>query len=58
LVVQKLRRGRAKDLDDARDVLAVQGELERIDLGAIRSWCLLHGTADRLDAVLAAIPAE
>jgi hypothetical protein len=57
LVVQKLRWGRAKDLDDARDVLAVQG-LERIDLVAIRSWCFLHGTSDRLDAVLAAIPAE
>ena len=57
LVVQKLRWGRAKDLDDARDVLAVQG-FERVDLGAIRSWCLLHGTTDRLDAVLAAIPAE
>ena len=57
LVVQKLRWGRAKDLDDARDVLAVQG-LEKFDLAAIRSWCLIHGTADRLDAVLAALPAE
>jgi hypothetical protein len=55
LVVQKIRWGRSKDLDDARDVLAVQG-LERVDLAAIRSWCLLHGTTDRLNAVLAAIP--
>jgi hypothetical protein len=57
LVVQKLRWGRAKDLDDARDVLAVQG-LERVDLGAIRSWCVVHGTTERLDAVLAALPVE
>jgi hypothetical protein len=57
LIVQKLRWGRAKDLDDARDVLAVQG-LERVDLGAIRSWCVVHGTTDRLDAVLAALPVE
>jgi hypothetical protein len=56
LVVQKLRWGRAKDLDDARDVLAVQG-LENFDLAAIRSWCVIHGTTDRLDAVLAALPA-
>jgi len=57
LIVQKLRWGRGKDLDDARDVLAVQG-LESVDLAGIRSWCLLHGTTDRLEAVLAAIPAE
>jgi hypothetical protein len=54
--VQKLRWGRGKDLDDARDVLAVQG-LDDVDLAEIRAWCLQHGTIDRLDAVLAAIPA-
>ena len=57
LVVQKLRWGRGKDLDDARDVLAVQG-LDHVDLAEIRAWCLQHGTIDRLDAVLAALPAE
>ena len=57
LVVQKLRCGRGKDLDDARDVLAVQG-LDHVDLAEIRVWCLQHGTIDRLDAVLAALPAE
>jgi hypothetical protein len=57
LVVQKLRWGRGKDLDDARDVLAVQG-LDHVDLAEIRTWCLQHGTIDRLDAVLAALPAE
>ena len=57
LVVQKLRWGRGKDLDDARDVLAVQG-LGHLDLAGIRAWCLQHGTIDRLDAVIAALPAE
>jgi hypothetical protein len=46
-----------EDLDDARVVLAVQG-LEQVDLAAIRSWCVIDGTTDRLEAVLAALPAE
>ena len=37
--------------------LAVQG-IENFDLAAIRAWCVSHGTTDRLDAVLAALPAE
>jgi hypothetical protein len=55
VVVQKLRWGRGKDLDDARDVLAVQG-LERLDMRYVEGWCLQHGTEERLRAVLAGIP--
>jgi hypothetical protein len=55
VVVQKLRWGRNKDLDDARDVLAVQGP-ETLDMGYIEKWCAQHGTTERLRAALAAIP--
>ena len=55
VVVQKLRWGRNKDLDDARDVLAVQGP-ETLDMPYIEKWCALHGTTDRLKAALAGIP--
>jgi len=55
VVVQKLRWGRNKDLDDARDVLAVQ-EPENLDMDYIRRWCAEHETSGRLDAALAEIP--
>lgn len=55
VVVQKLRWGRNKDLDDARDVLAVQGP-ETLDMDYIEQWCADHGTTARLHAALAAIP--
>lgn len=55
VVVQKLRWGRNKDLDDARDVLAVQGP-ETLDMEYIRKWCSEHGTAKRLQAALDGIP--
>lgn len=55
VVVQKLRWGRNKDLDDARDVLAVQGP-ETLDMAYVEKWCAEHGTTDRLRAALAAIP--
>jgi hypothetical protein len=55
VVVQKLRWGRNKDLDDARDVLAVQGP-ENLDMDYIKKWCGAHGTTDRLEAALAEIP--
>jgi hypothetical protein len=55
VVVQKLRWGRNKDLDDARDVLAVQGP-ETLDMAYIEHWCALHGTAPRLSDALAGIP--
>jgi hypothetical protein len=43
VVVQKLRWGRNKDLDDARDILAVQGT-ESLDMAYIENWCAQHGT--------------
>lgn len=55
VIVQKLRWGRNKDLDDARDVLAVQGA-ESLDMAYIEGWCARHGTNDRLQAALAGIP--
>ena len=55
VVVQKLRWGRGKDLDDARDVLAVQGP-ETLDMDYIEHWCGLHGTLPRLHEALAGIP--
>jgi len=55
VVVQKLRWGRNKDLDDARDVLAVQGP-ETLDMAYIEDWCSQHGTTERLHAALAGIP--
>lgn len=55
VVVQKLRWGRGKDLDDARDVLAVQGP-ETLDMAYIEAWCARHGTTQRLKDALAAIP--
>ncbi|MFT3991365.1 MAG: hypothetical protein QM680_08130 [Luteolibacter sp.] len=55
VVVQKLRWGRSKDLDDARDVLAVQGT-ETLDMPYIRHWCDLHQTTTRLEDALAGIP--
>lgn len=55
VVVQKLRWGRNKDLDDARDVLAVQGP-ESLNMAYIEKWCALHGTLPRLHDALAGIP--
>jgi hypothetical protein len=55
VVVQKLRWGRNKDLDDARDVLAVQGP-ETLDMGYVERWCGQHGTLDRLKTALDGIP--
>lgn len=55
VVVQKLRWGRNKDLDDARDVLAVQGP-ESLDMPYIQKWCELHKTTSRLEDALAGIP--
>ncbi len=55
VVVQKLRWGRNKDLDDARDVLAVQGP-ETLDMAYIEDWCGKHGTLPRLREALDGIP--
>jgi len=60
VIITKLRwsRGgaRAKDLDDARNVIAVQGA--RIDWDYVASWCDRHGTRDLLESILSSIPKE
>lgn len=48
------RWGRPKDLEDARDVLAVQGDA--LDLPYIETWCGRHETLARLHTVLAQLP--
>lgn len=55
IVVQKIRWGRSKDLDDARDVLAVQGP-ETLDMTYIKNWCSTHGTTERLEDILDNLP--
>mgnify|MGYP000207779427 CR=1 FL=1 len=56
LVIQKLRWARAKDLDDVRNILAVQGAA--IDDAHLEHWCAQHGTLARLAEVRASIPPD
>lgn len=56
LVIQKLRWARRKDLDDALNILAVQGPA--IDYAHLEKWCTLHGTLNRLHEVQAGIPQD
>lgn len=56
LVIQKLRWARRKDLDDAQNILAVQGSA--IDSDYVEAWCERHGTLAHLAAARAAIPPE
>jgi hypothetical protein len=52
VVVQKLRWGRPKDVEDARDVLAVQRH--EVDTAYIRKWCHAHGTISLFETLWAA----
>ncbi len=54
VIVQKLRWGRPKDLEDARDVLAVQTPA-RLDMNHITRWCEAHQTTARLQSILTEI---
>jgi hypothetical protein len=54
LVIQKLRWGRAKDLDDARNILSVQAGA--LDFPYLESWCDRHGTRGKLEEVRRSIP--
>jgi len=60
IIINKLkwhhRSKRPKDYDDARNVLAVQGEA--LDFAYIESWCGKHGTLDLLNQVRASLPPE
>jgi Nucleotidyl transferase AbiEii toxin, Type IV TA system len=49
-----LLANRSKDRDDARDVIAVQGD--KIDWGYVHRWCEQHGTRGLLDEIRASIP--
>jgi hypothetical protein len=57
-VITKLRWSksgrRSKDVDDARNVLAVQ--MGRLDMEYIRGWCDRHGTRELLEETLRSIP--
>lgn len=55
IIVQKLRWGRAKDLEDALSVLSVEGT-DTLDMNYIKNWCALHKTTGRLEAALTRIP--
>jgi hypothetical protein len=58
VIVTKLRWNllghRSKDRDDARDVIAVQGN--RIDWDYVYSWCDQHGTRELLEEIRQSIP--
>ncbi len=54
LVIQKLRWARSKDLDDARNIIAVQADA--LDFGYIEKWCREHGTWVRFEEIRRSIP--
>ena len=54
VVIQKVRWGRDKDRSDARDVIAVSGDL--LDWPYVESWCNRHGTRTLLEELRASIP--
>ena len=54
MVIQKVRWNRDKDRDDARNILAVQGDA--LDFPYIERWCGEHGTLDRLNDLRRSIP--
>lgn len=55
IIVRKVRRRRAKVLDDVRRLSTAQGT-EVHEPSYIRSRCKLHKTKHRLDSVLPSIP--
>ena len=55
VVVQKIRWARPKDLEDARDVLAVQ-DPATLDMEYVGRWCAVHGTDGRLREILESLP--
>ncbi len=55
LVIQKLRWGRPKDLEDALDVVAVQTP-QKLDMDYVRYWCAIHGSTGRLENIIASLP--
>ncbi len=56
VIIQKLRWGRPKDLDDSTAVISVQASA--LDFPYIEKWCRQHGTLDRLEAIRAQLPPD
>lgn len=56
VIITKLRWARGKDLDDVRDVIALQGE-EMLDWEYIHRWTARHGSETRLDGIRAGLAA-
>lgn len=54
VVIQKLRWARPKDLEDARDVMAVQGNA--LDREFISEWCETLGITERYETLIASVP--
>ena len=54
IVIQKLRWGRNKDLQDVDDVLTLQGK--GLDFAYVEKWCREHGTLARLEEIRRSIP--
>jgi hypothetical protein len=54
VIIWKLRWGRAKDREDVRGVIGVQGDL--LDWPYIESWCARHGTGALLQQIRASVP--
>ena len=59
VIVMKLRwiavANRGKDIDDVRDIIAVQGD-DALDWTYIQRWTAEHGTREKLDEIRASIP--
>lgn len=55
VIITKLRWARSKDIDDIRDVIAVQGDAA-LDWNYIHKWTAIHGTRAKLDEIRASIP--
>ncbi len=53
-IITKIRWARGKDKDDARDVMAVQGD--RLDWPYIEHWCDQHGTRPLLEEIRRTVP--
>ena len=49
VIIQKLRWGRPKDIEDALSVVTMQ--FQSLDWNHIERWCGIHGSTDRLESV-------
>ncbi len=54
VIISKLRWARNKDLDDVRNVMAVQQN--RLDWPYIEAWCRRHDTVDLMNEIRGSVP--